>query len=170
MSWCPGNAISPIGTAHGPLPLSIAPTMRYAVIYCEAPARYRAQRRSPIHTKAARHGVLVHVNGLQVNEPIHADSALHCLDHQVAGAVVKRFAHSSEPDLNANAAYKSVRLRRLTLPTAVQPTLGRSGQCHPYAKRRRRPAPPAGRPRRSRALRVPAAAGPSAARHSPAPE
>lgn len=77
---------------------------------------------------------------------------------------------SSEPDLNASAAYKSVRLRRLTLPTAVQPTLGRSGQCHPYVKRRRRPAPPDGRPRRSRALRVPAAAGPSAARHSPAPE
>ena len=96
--------------------------MRYAVIYCEAPARYRAQRRSPIHTKAARHGVLVHVNGLQVNEPIHADSALHCLDHQVAGAVVKRFAHQQRTDLNANAAYKSVRLRRLTLPTAVQPT------------------------------------------------
>ena len=170
MSWCPGNAISPIGTAHGPLPLSIAPTMRYAVIYCEAPARYRAQRRSPIHTKAARHGVLVHVNGLQVNEL--STPTVRSIASTTRSRVLwsSDSPTSSEPDLNANAAYKSVRLRRLTLPTAVQPTLGRSGQCHPYAKRRRRPAPPAGRPRRSRALRVPAAAGPSAARHSPAPE
>ena len=41
--------------------------MRYAAIYREVPARHRARRKSPIHTKAARHGVLVHVNGLQVN-------------------------------------------------------------------------------------------------------
>ena len=97
--------------------------MRYAVIYCEAPARYRAQRRSPIHTKAARHGVLVHVNGLQVNEPIHAGSALHCLDHQVAGAVVKRFAHQQRTGLK--------RQRRLQKCEAAQAHTANSRSANP---------------------------------------
>ena len=76
-----------------------------------------------INTKAARHGVLVHVNGLQVNEPIHADSALHCLDHQVAGAVVKRFAHQQRTGLK--------RQRRLQKCEAAQAHTANSRSANP---------------------------------------